>query len=148
VRAPAAEALGDMGAWAKIAVKSLSESLLAPGQEVYVLRSVATALGNMGPDAAKRCPERLLFRSPEAIHINCERHFPLFLIDRFDCHHLVFKPLSLLCLFRDRLGGPGRAVAASASSAIPTPETELEIAMTPLLRKRYKRRLNQPRKMC
>lgn len=56
VRAPAAEALGNMGASAKIAVKPLSESLLAPGEETFVLRSVATALGNIGPEAASGLP--------------------------------------------------------------------------------------------
>jgi D-arabinan exo alpha-(1,3)/(1,5)-arabinofuranosidase (non-reducing end) len=56
VRAPAAEALGNMGASAKMAVKPLSESLLASGQETFVLRSVATALGNIGPEAASGIP--------------------------------------------------------------------------------------------
>jgi HEAT repeat protein len=56
VRAPAAEALGRMGASAKIAVKPLSESLLASGEETFVLRSVATALGNIGPEAAGGIP--------------------------------------------------------------------------------------------
>jgi HEAT repeat protein len=56
VRAPAADAIGNVGPAAKAAVHSLSERLLTAGEQVYVLRSVAAALGDIGPDAAGALP--------------------------------------------------------------------------------------------
>jgi len=56
VRAPAADALGHIGTAAKEAIGALSDSLRVPGEVVYVLRSDATALGDIGPDAAAALP--------------------------------------------------------------------------------------------
>ena len=75
VRAPAADAIGSIGSTAKAAVQPLIERLLAPGEQVYVLRSVASALGNIGPDAAGALPalqqalkmHRVTYTAQEAI---------------------------------------------------------------------------------
>ena len=75
VRAPAADAIGAVGAAAKSAVQPLSEQLLTTGEQVYVLRSVAAALGNIGPDAAAALPalqralktHRVTYTAQEAI---------------------------------------------------------------------------------
>src|SRR5260221_7785157 len=56
VRAPAADAIGSIEPAAKAGVQSLIERLLTAGEQVYVLRSVASALGNIGPGAAGALP--------------------------------------------------------------------------------------------
>jgi HEAT repeat protein len=56
VRAPAADALGTIGPAAKQAVRALSERLLVSGEVIYVLRSDASALGNIGADAVSALP--------------------------------------------------------------------------------------------
>jgi HEAT repeat protein len=56
VRAPAADALGSIGPAARAAVGPLSQRLLVPGEQVFVLRSIAAALGNIGPDAREALP--------------------------------------------------------------------------------------------
>ncbi|HTB12507.1 MAG TPA: DUF2961 domain-containing protein [Bryobacteraceae bacterium] len=56
VRAPAADALGTIGPAAKQAVRALSERLLVSGEVIYVLRSEASALGNIGADAVSALP--------------------------------------------------------------------------------------------
>lgn len=56
VRSPAAEALGHIGRAAKAAVGALSDRLRVQGEVIYVLRSDATALGDIGPDAAPALP--------------------------------------------------------------------------------------------
>jgi D-arabinan exo alpha-(1,3)/(1,5)-arabinofuranosidase (non-reducing end) len=56
VRASAADALGAIGPSAVVAVHPLSKRLLAPGEQVFVLRSVATALGDIGPARVMRYP--------------------------------------------------------------------------------------------
>ncbi|MGH7870115.1 MAG: HEAT repeat domain-containing protein, partial [Candidatus Dormibacteraceae bacterium] len=56
VRVPAADALGAMGPAAHAAVHPLAERLRAKDEQVMVLRSVATALGNIGPDARDALP--------------------------------------------------------------------------------------------
>lgn len=56
VRAPAAEALGAMGAAAVPAVDPLTRRLSSAGEQVYVQRSIATALGNIGPAASAAIP--------------------------------------------------------------------------------------------
>ncbi len=75
VRAPAADAIGAVGPAARAAVRPLSERLLAAGEQVYVLRSIAAALGNIGPDAAAALPalqralkmHRVTYTAEEAI---------------------------------------------------------------------------------
>ena len=75
VRAPAADAIGSIGSTAKAAVQPLIERLLTTGEQVYVLRSVASALGNIGPDAAGALPaleqalkmHRVTYTAQEAI---------------------------------------------------------------------------------
>jgi hypothetical protein len=75
VRAPAADTIGAVGATARTAVQPLIERLLTPGEQVYVLRSVASALGNIGPDAAGALPalqqalkmHRVTYTAQEAI---------------------------------------------------------------------------------
>lgn len=57
VRVPAADALGAMGPAARAAVRPLAERLLVKDEEVMVLRSVAAALGDIGPDAKGALPE-------------------------------------------------------------------------------------------
>jgi len=56
VRVPAATALGAMGTAARGAVHPLAERLLVRDEEVMVLRSVADALGDIGPDARDALP--------------------------------------------------------------------------------------------
>jgi HEAT repeat protein len=56
VRVPAADALGAMGPVAGGAARSLAERLLVKGEQVMVLRSVAAALGNIGPGAREALP--------------------------------------------------------------------------------------------
>ena len=56
VRARAADALGAMGSAAKEAVLTLAEMLKAKNGQWLVLASIATALGNIGPDAAAALP--------------------------------------------------------------------------------------------
>jgi len=56
VRVPVAEALEAMGPAAREAVHPLVERLLVKDEEVMVLRSVAAALGNIGPDARDALP--------------------------------------------------------------------------------------------
>ncbi|HVO97901.1 MAG TPA: DUF2961 domain-containing protein [Bryobacteraceae bacterium] len=56
VRSPAAEAIGRIGPAAKAAVGALSERLLVPNEVIYVLRSDAIALGDIGPEAAPALP--------------------------------------------------------------------------------------------
>ncbi len=56
VRVPAADALGAMGPAARAAVSPLVERLRVKDEQVMVLRSVATALGNIGPDAKDALP--------------------------------------------------------------------------------------------
>jgi hypothetical protein len=56
VRVPVAEALGAMGSAARGAVHPLAERLLVKNEQVMVLRSVAAALGNIGPDARDALP--------------------------------------------------------------------------------------------
>ena len=56
VRVPAADALGAMGPAGRAAVHPLAERLLVKNEEVMVLRSVAEALGNIGPDAKDALP--------------------------------------------------------------------------------------------
>jgi len=49
--------LGNLGPTGKPAVETLTKHLLDPNEKmVHVLRSVATALGNIGPDAASALP--------------------------------------------------------------------------------------------
>jgi HEAT repeat protein len=76
VRSLAANALGNMGAAAKPAVQVLGRHLLAANEQVYVLRSFAEALGDIGPDAAGALPAleqclkmpRVTYTAEEAIH--------------------------------------------------------------------------------
>lgn len=77
VRAPAADALAKLGPAAKPAVGTLSRHLLSTNEPVvYVMRSMATALGNIGPEAASALPfleealkvPRVRFTAEEAIH--------------------------------------------------------------------------------
>jgi len=56
VRVPAADALGAMGPAARAAVSPLAERLRVKDEQVMVLRSVAAALGNIGPDAKDALP--------------------------------------------------------------------------------------------
>jgi len=56
VRAPAADAIANIGPPAKAAVQPLIDSLMVPGEQVYVLRSATRALGRIGPDAASALP--------------------------------------------------------------------------------------------
>ena len=56
VRVPAADALGAMGPAGRAAVRPLAARLLVKDEQVMVLRSVATALGNIGPDAREALP--------------------------------------------------------------------------------------------
>jgi hypothetical protein len=56
VRAPAADALGHIGPAAKAAIGALTDRLRVPGEVIYVLRSDATALGDIGSDAAVSLP--------------------------------------------------------------------------------------------
>jgi hypothetical protein len=56
VRVPAADALGAMGPAARAAVSPLAERLRAKDEQVMVLRSLAAALGNIGPDAKDALP--------------------------------------------------------------------------------------------
>jgi HEAT repeat protein len=73
VRAPAADALGRIRA--KSAVDALTRRLLVTDEQVYVLRSVAAALGDIGPDAASALPAleqalkmpRVIYTAREAI---------------------------------------------------------------------------------
>ena len=77
VRALAADALGALGPAGKPAVEALTRRL-GGGREqsVFVLRSLATALGNIGPDAAGALPalqqalkvHRVSWAAEEAIH--------------------------------------------------------------------------------
>ena len=56
-------------------MKPLSERLLTTGEQVYVLRSIAAALGNIGPDATGALPaldqalkmHRVTYTAQEAI---------------------------------------------------------------------------------
>jgi len=56
-------------------VQALSERLLVTGEQVYVLRSIAAALGNIGPDATAALPaleqalkmHRVTYTAQEAI---------------------------------------------------------------------------------
>jgi hypothetical protein len=56
VRTRSADALGAMGPAAHAAVRPLADKLLAKGETWIVLTSVATALGNIGPDAKDALP--------------------------------------------------------------------------------------------
>jgi len=56
VRAAAADALGAMRPEGRRAVHTLADRLLAKDEDVMVLRSVAAALGNIGPDAKDALP--------------------------------------------------------------------------------------------
>ena len=57
VRAVAADALGNLGGAAKPVVETLSRHLVDVNEPVvFVLRSVATALGNIGPAASSALP--------------------------------------------------------------------------------------------
>jgi HEAT repeat protein len=57
VRAAAADALGNLGAAGKPVVESLSRHLIASNEPVvFVLRSLASALGNIGPPAVSALP--------------------------------------------------------------------------------------------
>jgi hypothetical protein len=56
VRSPAADALGHIGPAAKAAIGALSDRLSVESEVVYVLRSDATALGDIGPDAVSALP--------------------------------------------------------------------------------------------
>jgi hypothetical protein len=56
VRVSAADALGSMGSAGRRAVQPLAERLLVKNEEVMVLRSVAGALGNIGPGAKEALP--------------------------------------------------------------------------------------------
>jgi hypothetical protein len=56
VRVRAADALGAMGPAASSAVRPLAERLLAKDERGLVLGSIATALGNIGPDAKDALP--------------------------------------------------------------------------------------------
>ena len=56
VRVPAADALGAMGPAARAAVSPLAGRLRVKDEQVMVLRSVAEALGNIGPDAKDALP--------------------------------------------------------------------------------------------
>ena len=56
VRAPAADALGAIGPAAKEAVGPLARRLTARDEQVFVLRSISYALGNIGPDARLALP--------------------------------------------------------------------------------------------
>jgi HEAT repeat protein len=56
VRAPAADALGAMGPAARAAVHPLAERLLAKDEQGLVLNSIATALGDIGPEAKDALP--------------------------------------------------------------------------------------------
>lgn len=75
VRSPAADALGRIGAVAKPAVDALARHLVAPEEQVFVLRSIAAALGDVGPNAASALPaleqalkmHRVVYTAQEAI---------------------------------------------------------------------------------
>jgi hypothetical protein len=56
VRAPAADALGAIGPAASAAVHPLADSLLAKDQPVFVMRSIAAALGDIGAAAHDAIP--------------------------------------------------------------------------------------------
>jgi len=56
VRAKAADALGAMGPEARAAVRPLADKLLVKGEQIMVLRSVAAALGDIGPAARDALP--------------------------------------------------------------------------------------------
>jgi HEAT repeat protein len=76
VRALAADTLGRIGPAAKPAVQDLANHLTGDEQVVFVLRSVAQALGDIGPDAASALPAlqqalkmpRVTYTAQEAIH--------------------------------------------------------------------------------
>ena len=77
VRALAADALGNLGSAARPVVEVLSRHLLpANEQVVFVLRSIASALGEIGPQAASALPAleqalklpRVTYTAQEAIH--------------------------------------------------------------------------------
>ena len=77
VRALAADALGNIGASAgPSAVDALRVHLRKAGEQIYVLRSLSSALGNIGPTAASGLPElermlklpRVIYAAEEAIH--------------------------------------------------------------------------------
>jgi HEAT repeat protein len=75
VRAPAADALGNIGPAAKAAVKPLIARTAVSGEQAFVLRSVVAALGNIGPDANDAIPvlqellkmHRVAYTAQEAI---------------------------------------------------------------------------------
>lgn len=56
VRCPAADALAAIGPSARSAVLPLANRLLVKDEKFYILRSVATALGNIGVDARSALP--------------------------------------------------------------------------------------------
>lgn len=56
VRISAAFALGAMGSAARAAVQPMADILLVPGERRGVLGAIATALGDMGPDAKSALP--------------------------------------------------------------------------------------------
>ncbi|HEY3742535.1 MAG TPA: DUF2961 domain-containing protein [Bryobacteraceae bacterium] len=77
VRAAAADALGNIGAAApRPVIDTLTRHLQTPNETIYVLRSVSSALGNIGPNAASALPEldkmmkmpRVIYAADEAIH--------------------------------------------------------------------------------
>jgi len=74
VRALAADSLGNIGPGAKSTVATLMKHLLAPNEQVFVMRSMAAALGNIGSaDALPALQEalkmpRVIYTAEEAIH--------------------------------------------------------------------------------
>jgi hypothetical protein len=56
VRGPAANAIGAIGPAAKAAVRPLADGLLVKGETVFVLRAMASALGDIGADAREALP--------------------------------------------------------------------------------------------
>ena len=74
VRALAADSLGNIGPGAKSTVSVLTTHLLAPNEQVFVMRSIAAALGNIGSvDALPALQEalkmpRVIYTAEEAIH--------------------------------------------------------------------------------
>jgi HEAT repeat protein len=77
VRALDADAVGNLGPSAKPVVDVLGRHLASSNEQVvFVLRSIAAALGNIGPDAASALPAleqalkmvRVTYTAQEAIH--------------------------------------------------------------------------------
>jgi HEAT repeat protein len=74
VRALAADSLGNIGPGAKGTVPVLVARLQAPGEQVFVMRSIAAALGNIGSAEALQVLQeamkmpRVIYTAEEAIH--------------------------------------------------------------------------------